>query len=584
MSAKVSKHLRRQRRARKKAIRQQDRYGAPVQSQPRHSSPESAEQPTMRAQAVRTSAARTSTAARIAAVLAGCCLIGAAGGSAAFHLSDTQAADPLRVPANYVVAPPVADRLVCPPTPGTPDSLSESGIMEYANRDESVQTSRDALLFASAWGATPSAQWGTITQDGRGEQGRFQEETTPQSGSNSQLLADREPTLAESQDTDLPTVLEVQPLEGVAVDDAPAAAAGFTYLAEDGPQSGLIAASCTPPQPSRWFLGPETASDSASLLTLTNPNSREATVTVSTYSPEGSTGDLGSTTLLVPADSVRTINMASLTEDASAMAVHVRSSGAPVASHLQTSRASGSGGQGTDMLPALAEPGTEHQLLAAPAGADEPPQLWIHTPGEQAGTVELQVFDSEGQVPIDTPGVFTVEEGAVTVVDIEGLEAGTYDVVVRTEAPSLAAVRSTDDGQPDDDAQQNDEAQDLSWSAAADAVQPGFGALIPPAGQTDMHLFGQGELTYRLLDTSGVSSEDLTIEVEADRSTVISHGQLQDQAEAAGLDDVHSIVVTESAGEIRGGTISRDDEGRYSIGDLQTISPTAQYVPLRLQR
>src|SRR5699024_7760614 len=183
------------------------------------------------------------------------------------------------------------------------------------------------------------------------------------------------------------------------------------------------------------------------------------------------------------------------------------------ASALQASRAAGSSGQGTYMLPALAEPGTEHHLLAAPAGTDEPPQLWIHTPGEQAGTVELQVFDSEGQVAIDTPGVFTVEAGEVTVVDIEGLEPGTYDVVVRTEAPSLAAVRSTEDGQ------QNDDAPDLSWSAAADEVQPGFGALLPPAGETDMHLFGQGELTYRILDASGASSEDITIDVEADRST-----------------------------------------------------------------
>ena len=584
MSAKISKRLRQQRRSRKKELRQQHQL-APADQHipadhplPRHRDADPAEPPTVMQRSVRTSAAGTGRAARLVAVLAGCCLIGAAGGSAAFHITDTDTTDPLRVPANYVVAPPVAERLVCPPTPGTPDSVSESGTMEYAARDDSAEASRSALLFDSAWGATPSAEWGTITQEGRGEQDRFQEDTAPQGGTSSRLLADRQPTLAESEDTELPTVLEVQPLEGVAVDDAPAAAAGFSYLGQEGPQSGLIASSCANPQPSRWFLGPETGSGSTSLLTLTNPNSRDATVTVTTYSPEGGTGSLGTTTLLVPADSVRTMNMAAFVEGSAALAVHVQASGAPVASHLQSSHASGSDGLGTEMLPGLAEPRTEHHMLAAPAADEELPQLWLHTPGEEGGTVELQVFDSEGQVAIETPGVFTVEDEAVTVVDIEGLESGTYEVVVRTEAPSLAAVRSTDDGQ------QNDDAQDLSWAAGAEPVQPGFGALLHPRAETELRLFGDGELTYRLLDSSGATGDDVTVEVEAERSTVVSHDQLQDHAEAAGLDDIHSLVVTEAAGETRGGMITRDQDGRFSVGVLETISPTAQYVPLRFQR
>src|SRR5699024_3671136 len=181
----------------------------------------------------------------------------------------------------------------------------------------------------------------------------------------------------------------------------------------------------------------------------------------------------------------------------------------------------------------------------------------IHTPGEQGGEVELQVFDSDGQATIETPGVFTVEEETVTVVDIEGLEPGTYSVVVRTEAPSFAAVRSTADGQ------QNDEAQDLSWTAAAEPVQPGFGALLPPAAETEDHLLGEGELPYRLMDSAGATSEDLTVEVAPDRSATVPHSQLQDQAEAEGLEDIHSVLVTEAAGEVRGGLISRDQEGRF---------------------
>lgn len=65
---------------------------------------------------------------------------------------------------------------------------------------------------------------------------------------------------------------------------------------------------------------------------------------------------------------------------------------------------------------------------------------------------------------------------------------------------------------------------------------------------------------------------------------MVSHQQLQDHAEEAELDDAHSVVVSEVEGQTRGGLITRDQEGRFSVGALEAISPTAQYVPLRLQR
>src|SRR5690625_2996224 len=167
MSAKVSRHIRKQRRARRRALKQQP--GDLEHTQPRTavdaepSAHAAAGQPHGLAAGTTDSsspaASSRSSAARITAVLAGCGVIVVAGGSAAFHMLTTDQPEPLRTPTNYVAAPAVTERLVCPPTPGTPDSLSDDGVLEYEERDESVQTAHTSLLFASSAGASPAADW-----------------------------------------------------------------------------------------------------------------------------------------------------------------------------------------------------------------------------------------------------------------------------------------------------------------------------------------------------------------------------------------------------------------------------------------
>lgn len=630
MSAKVSRHIRKQRRARKKALKQQRRSTAAAQQQPTSTAaplaatigPETQPtsiRPAEPAQAASAAAPPTSAhpvalpatsragrASRLTALLAGCGIILTAAASVTFHiLADDDPEDPRRVPANYVAAPAVTERLVCPPTPGEPESISEAGVLEYAERDDSAEASRSAVLFGSSQGVMPEASWLPLTHEGSGEAEAFHEQSE-QGGGYADRLADRELIIGELEETEDPAALQIQPLDGVAIDDAPAAAVGFTYHSSAGPQSGLAAAACAMPERSQWFLGPETGSGSASLLTLTNPHSREAVVEVTTYSAEGSTGSLGSASLLVPPESTRTVNMAALTEDAAQLAVHVQASGAPVAGHLQTSRAAGGTGDGTDLLPPMSAPREEHHMMAVPAGAAERPQLWVYTPGEEGGAVELQVFDAAGQVVIDTPGVFSVEAGRVAVVDIEGLEPGTYEVVVRTEEPTLAAVRSAGDGEPvttetqlspqedpvtgeqldaESVQEETDPAPDLSWSVAAETAEPGFGVMVPQIGETELRFFGQGELTYRIFDSSGAASEEFTVSVSEPEATLVtSHDALAEQADEADLEDIFALVVTDTVGETRAGLLTRDEAGLFTIGSWEPISPAAQYVPLRFDR
>lgn len=548
------------------------------------------------------------TGGRWIAVLAGLGLIAAAGGSATFEFTDDRADQRVSQQAQMVPAPAVTEMLVCPPTPGEPGSLSGDGVLEYQSRDESAVMSRTAALFASADGQLPSAVWRILDHDGPAEPDALTE-ASEGDGSNHSQLVDRPLTTGTFDAGEGAAQLQISPLEELSPADDSVAAAYFAYQADSGAVTGLTAGQCKGPSRSHWFIGPETGSGADSLLTLTNSYDRDATVQVRTFDAEGETGTLGSTTVLVPGSSVRSVNLAALTEGESNLAVHVEAQGAPVTSHLQSSRAVSETGQGIEQLEAMGGPLRQHHALGVLAGAEEDPQLWFYVPGEEHATVELQVFDAEGQAEISTPGVFSVEPGRVTAAGLHGLEPGVYDVVLTTDQPTVAAVRSSGDGQPvtaevelepeidpwtgleldpETEEQEIEPATDFSWSAAASPLSEGFGALLPTGYDTELRFLAPpaeepAQVTYRLFDSQGQSTEDLVEEIEPGSSLQLSAETLQDHAESADLEDIYAVLVVETRGEAYGGTVTRDEEGRFTAGSLAPIAGENQYIPMLLQ-
>lgn len=621
MSAKsVKKHIRQQRRARRRQqrdqLKQQSRSESPSESaspdQELHGHPQDAPSQDQHPPGEQVTARRPGRRASLIALVTGAGLLAAGGGSVAYGLMAEEPAAPHHMPAHYAASPAVTERAVCPPSPSAADSADEQDedAEDEGGQEEQGTTGRylaSALVFADQSAEDPEASWAELGEAGRSESVQLSggaDTGTPAEASTAEnLLVQRRLVTGSAEGGEESLMLEIPPREGTSPADAATALVGYTYQAQDGPQAGLAAHRCASPQRSQWFLGPETGTGSTSVLTLSNPHSREATVEVTTYDESGATGRLGSTTVLIPAESTRSVSMAGLTEGAAQIAVHVQASSAPVAADLQTSWTAGGTGLGTDMLPGQQAPRTEHHMLAVPSGAEERPQLWLYAPEGESGVVELQVFDEQGQAAIETPGVFTIEPGQLTVVDIDGLDPGTYDVLARSESPTLAAVRSAGDGQALDEDEEY--APDISWSAAAPVLAEGSGTLLPAVGETELRFMSspldhgtseQGEeieevpeeqpepagLFYRLVDSEGQVSEDITVAVEDGRTTVVTDEQLRDQAEDAGLDDVYAVVVTEVSSEVRGGMVTRNDQGRFTIGSLQDISPAAQYVPLRV--
>lgn len=606
-SKKVKKYIRAQRRAQKRMQKEQQTTalrhasttsGPPVGTVQPSTSPRRGQ--------VRTAG----STGRLVAVIAGLGLVAAAGGSAGLQLSGGHAEQRVSQPSHMVQASSVIERLVCPPAPGQAASLSDDGVLDYQSRDDSVSFSREAAVFAAAEGQLPTTDWVQLDYEGQTESEVFidSDQTVEDAGPS---MAER-PLITGSLDSGLGSVLlQVQPVDGLRPAQDAAATASFTYQADSGPVTGLSSGACHAPQRSQWFLGPESGTNTNSLLSLTNPQDRDATVEVTTFDAEGATGTLGSTTVLIPGNTVRTVNLAGLTEGEAQMAVQVVAQGAPVTAHMQSSwTVGGSSGQGVEQLDALTGPQLNHHALGVPAGAEDDPQLWFYVPGDEHATVELQVFGPEGQIETDTPGVFSLEPGKVSVAGLHGLDPGVYDVMLTTDLPALAAVRSSGDGQPvtievelepeidpwtglelepETEEQETDPASDFSWATAGSPLAEGSFALLPAGYETELRFLAPPgeeqpvEVTYRIFDSAGSSTEDLVEQIDPGSSAQISAEDLQETAEEGGLEDVYSVLITAAEGEAYGGTVTRDEEGRFTIGRLEPISLQDQYVPLRLE-
>ncbi|MBE1515711.1 DUF5719 family protein [Nesterenkonia halotolerans] len=510
--------------------------------------------------------------------------------------------------AASVAAPRTGQSFICPPMPGQPDSLTTEGELEYRERDASATSRFSAVLFATDLsGSFPAAEWSQLNEESRVNDVTLTEASGAQQAESggaapSDPLSQREAVYESSTDPVRPPLLSVE----AATNGSPLAAAGlYEYQADAGSVAGLAVGQCTAPERSQWFFGPEIAAGASSLLTLANPFDRSATVEVTSVDSEGDRGTSGARSVVVPGQTTRSVNIAGLASAGTDLGVSVRSSGAPVTAQLQSSRASGVTGTGIEFLPGLTDAGTSHVLpgITVPEGitetdaeddADEtdesaeddeqtgptPPELWIHVPGDQGATVEVQVYGEDGQQSLDIPGVFTVDGGEVDAIELQGLQPGVTDIRVRTDVPAYAAVRS-----------ESDQGSDFSWAAPTEALAEGSGALLPELGESELRFFGSGasgSIGYRVMDAEGEFGEEQTVEVPADGGAVLSAEDIA-EVEPEGSEAGAAVVVF-SAPELTGeGGIhamlaTTAGEDQISLSPVEQLRGAEQYVPVRLLR
>ena len=545
----------------------------------------------------RSSGSRPS-AVRLSAVVVTAALVAVGAGSAITDFSGADRSPLSPVAGSGVPSPQTGQSYLCPPMPGQADSLTTDGILDYATRDDSASSVFQSLVLAEAGADLPEAQIAQLTSS---------------SDLNHESISGGEGVIhhqeADQQQTPLLGVSAAQSGEPLT------AAALFEYHADQGPVTGLSVGECGPAQQNHWFFGPETGPGATSLLTLSNPYDRASTVEINTYDADGERGAGGARSILVPPQTVRTVNMAALSGGSVNMGVEVSATGAPVGAQMQSSRAAGLTGTGAEFLPSAQSVEEEHHIPGVPmpdtsgAGAADDPtlmpaELWLHVPGEETTTVELQVFGEDGQVALENPAVFTVEGGQVDLLELLGPDAGVYDVVVRTDNPSAVAVASRGMGElaelgAEDEAAAEDAAQeegeeldegtlalDFSWGTGAEELTETSGAVLPQIGrtdeaETDLNLFAAqgGTVSYRLLDGEGEHSEPQEVEVPAGQSVTVSADELSDV-----MDDAVAVVVDPPVGEgVYASLLTTDDQGRFSMSRVESLQDDEATVPVRLR-
>ncbi|MDO5492542.1 MAG: DUF5719 family protein [Nesterenkonia sp.] len=521
---------------------------------------------------------------RAGAVVAAVGVLAVAGGSLALDVTGSTAQPRAVAPADVPTTVTQAS-LVCPPMPGRPDSVSSEGMLEYQDRDDSAEASARSIVLTAAEidRAGVEAELGLLGQDGY--------ETDDELIAHDADAAVEDPAETDPSEwhhaaggldgeTDAP-VLRMLAQDGAS---SPAGAAQYLYTADSGHVSGTAAADCRAPQRSHWFFGPEIGDGAASLLTLSNPSDRQATVEVTAYDSDGPRSGAGVRTLVVPAETVRTVNIASISGDDPVNGVEVRASQAPVAAHLQSSRASDGTGLGTEFLPSSQTETRQHVISGVPVAADSedesaafPTELWIRAVEAGQSTVEVQVYGEDGPAPLENASVFTVEGGEVDSVDLSGLDAGVYDLVVTTEGPSDVAVKSYG-AEPEEQ-----DRIDFGWAAGSELIRDGYGAVLPDGddAEASLRLFAPeagGEVVYRVFGADGETSSPQTVEVPTGGAATLSGDDLAPDD----VEDPLAVVVEEPDVDVVGALMLTGEDGTFSMLPVRALDDPSGTVPVRL--
>jgi hypothetical protein len=328
---------------------------------------------------------------------------------------------------------------------------------------------------------------------------------------------------------------------------APAAAAstvsiaGAQYQVVDlGDYRGLAAASCATPSSDTWLVGGSTAVGRTTLLTLANPGAVDTTVAIELFSGEGEVDASGLTGIIVPAQGQRVLSLAGFGPGLAQLALHVTSSGGPVAANLQQSIVRGIEPGGVDVIGATAAPNTravipgvvirDSEALAGRLGEDGYDDLTaalrVFVPGDTDAQARVS-FISEADEPAAAFDL-SLTAGVVTDVPIEGLVDGSYSVVVESSVPVVAAMRASTVAAAKTGSVPEG-ASDVAWFAAATALGDSAFAAVPSTPGASLHLVNVTEESIIVTVGTGAvvveAGASVTVDVTGGESVTLTSAE-----------------------------------------------------------
>ncbi|WP_454810019.1 DUF5719 family protein [Paenarthrobacter nitroguajacolicus] len=362
-------------------------------------------------------------------------------------------------------------------------------------------------------------------------------------------------------------------------------AANLSYSATDGDLRGLASTQCQPPGNDAWLLGANTAVGRTAVLNVSNASETPATVSLDLYGSEGQIQAPGARGLLVAPGTTRSVNLAGLAPGESQLAVHVRSTGGPVASTIQQSVLRGIAPGGVEYLSPGAAPsnlqvmsGVDIQdpaaikALAGKSGfADAAAALQIAVPGSTDAVVQVSLYGANGERKIPNGGVVTVKGGTVSTLNLEGVPSGSYTVRASSDVSFLASARVTRGSKAE-------EATDFAWSPSSARLGSQHLVAVPREGQRSLSFGvpeGRGTVSYAPVTADGKVGKAIDVDMSGGTTSVIG---LPDKS---GSSAVVGYVVS-AAGDPVYGALVLGKQGRtdVSVVAIQDAAAGLEKVPV----
>lgn len=372
-----------------------------------------------------------------------------------------------------------------------------------------------------------------------------------------------------------PSVLSADPL----ANQQASAAGAVKFSATDGDLQGTAAANCLRPSNDQWLAGASTTVGRTSVLVLTNASATPATVNLELFGNAGRIQAPGSRGLLVGPNTTRSVVLAGLAPAEAQLAVHVRSTGGPVAAVIQQSTLRGLTPGGLDFIAPGAAPAVRQvmagvdiqdaagvgSLLESPGYEDAGPVLQLTVPGPSDAVVAVKLLGRDGEKALPGGGAVTAKAGTVTEVPLAGVPAGLYTVSASSDVSFVATARM---GR----GLKAGSATDMAWAPSGLRLGSQHVVPVPPGGDRRL-VFGvldtRATITYAAITADGTVHGPESADIAGGTTAAVT------VPEKVGGSGVVGYVVSASGDAAYGSVLMYDSDGRNDISALGFLPAAA---------
>jgi hypothetical protein len=341
---------------------------------------------------------------------------------------------------------------------------------------------------------------------------------------------------------------------------APALAATQEWESTEKDLRGLTTTPCLPAGSDLWLLAGGDGVGRQERLVLLNPGGNPVTADVVVHGTGGRLGD--ARTVTVAAGGRTALLLDAWAGSEAAPAVHVVADGGGLQATLTETWLSGSTPRGAETVVPADAPSTTQVVPAALLG--EQATLRLAVPGEESAVTRVSVLGPDGLVPTTDTSVLTVAAGATAELDVPGVRAGTYAVLVRADVPVVASV-VTDAGNGTDPG-------DVAWASSAPAVTEVSGAALPSTTGVSR--------TLGLAATGGAVTA-VVHQVTDGEVTTRSVPVAGDHTAAVDLGDADAVWVEASGrGVLRAAVVSTSGGGADRLVSVMPLEPAPVSSPV----